>query len=236
MYSILSVICFLLIIFSGSRGAGVALIVSICAWGLFLVVNYRSNIRKGFQRVFIVISIFLAGGIVFFFDRIYQYYVSRFSYLFSDAPGGTAVEARYDLSNQAIALISNSPIWGWGIGSFGALTGENYPHNFSLEILSEMGIIGYVLLIIVIISVLSALLKIPRYVGRNDQVKSIRELEYIFVFLFISFVFFIVAVHFSGDLYDSRWLFFLWGMVIAVARIKKKILYDPDFHKGGAGN
>lgn len=62
---------------------------------------------------------------------------------------GESIDTRFELYDKAFNFFSLSPIIGNGIGSFGLLLTGNEssttPHNIVLEILSELGIIGFII-------------------------------------------------------------------------------------------
>ena len=58
---------------------------------------------------------------------------------------------RDELREQALAIFDKNPLFGSGLGGFYKITGENYPHNFFLEVLCECGIFGLLFLSLVYI-------------------------------------------------------------------------------------
>jgi hypothetical protein len=67
----------------------------------------------------------------------------------STISGAIDVSGRSELISRGFELFNTNPLWGIGFGhySFGGMY-EQYPHNFIVELLAEIGIIGISLMII----------------------------------------------------------------------------------------
>jgi len=201
-----------------------AVIVSAVALLLLLMFNYRSNINKTLLQILLSVAVFFLIILPFVYDRIYSIFIERLAYFFSDAAGGAAIKSRYSFSSVAFEMFNSSPLIGHGLGSFQISTGD-YPHNLSLEILAELGLVGYMPILVALIAAFFALFMFPRYSGipfgghANANARSTSAIEAGFIFLFLTYIFLVVEVHLSGDLFDSRWLFFLLGLAIAIFRL-----------------
>lgn len=81
--------------------------------------------------------------------------LSRVELLFSEDKGGS-VNTRVEHLYHAIEMISDKPIFGFGIGSFGmhnyGVDARAYPHNIILELWSEAGLIGLTLFLAFLLS------------------------------------------------------------------------------------
>jgi len=114
---------------------------------------------------------------------------------------------RYDsgragISDRALALGRESPLFGAGLNSFAVRTGFVHPHNVFLEIFAEGGAIGLGLFLFMLAAVIGTFWKQRAALDPS----SVAAFALIFV-----------ACQFSGDLYDSRGLF-LFPMLAITAR------------------
>ncbi|MDM1412156.1 O-antigen ligase family protein [Myroides odoratimimus] len=117
----------------------------------FLFLFFYFIIQKKLKTIFKVgLFAFLLIFLVFEFfpENVYvSRFESRFSMFLNSAPSESqAFNVRENLFSEAKNMISNKPILGYGLGSFGIYsTGKDirsYPHNFIYELFSELGIIG----------------------------------------------------------------------------------------------
>lgn len=96
---------------------------------------------------------------------------------------------------QSFTLIADNLLFGVGIGNWGKETGlevYEYPHNILLEVFSEFGILGFILLIIFIFRLINTTPSFCKYVAlfylMNSMVSgSIRDFRYVIVFALIAF-------------------------------------------------
>lgn len=128
-------------------------------------------------------------------DRYYAFFVE------GDI-GSTGVK-RLAMFDTAMDLFRSSPLWGIGAGGYTAVTGNPYPHNWFMELLSEGGLVAFVAGSILVILALAASIRL---------VKSASIASRLLVPLF---VFTLVAGQFSGDLFDNR-LVLVYGSVVSV--------------------
>lgn len=116
-----------------------------------------------------------------------------------------SVIARQEYILKSITFIMDNP-FGYGLSSFGMLaSGDDimaYPHNIFLEILVEIGLIGFLVLLLL-------LMRAKRYFSVNN----------IFSFLFImSFI----NAQFSGDLAANSYMFiYLFLSIITFTKYNK---------------
>ena len=92
---------------------------------------------------------------------------------------------------MAYAVLIRCCVGGGGLGSFRGLRYGVYPHNIFLEVLSEGGVAGVALLLLV-------LWRFERVYWQNKKPDGAAT---------AAFVLILVNTQFSGDLYDSRSLF-----------------------------
>lgn len=96
---------------------------------------------------------------------------------------------------EAIAIFKDSPLVGAGIGGYHSITGNAWPHNFFLELLSETGLIGTLALLAIILGVLTHKRIKLTYITQSDM------------FFFLVLVALFVRVMVSSDLPESIELF-----------------------------
>lgn len=108
-----------------------------------LACSYYMMIRRSQALILIV---FLAIPLIFFFDSLYEYLYGRFS-----GVGGESDQLRLREWESAIDIFIKNPIFGAGLGKefyIGSGWGEiesyrSYIHNSILYILATMGVIGF---------------------------------------------------------------------------------------------
>jgi len=186
-------------ILSGSRGG-------LAAAAIIAVIALPSTSRRLGKRVTITASLVLAVITA----GLYAAFGSRISNLVSERVVQLTFVERYSsgrdqITDAAVNLFTNNPTRGVGLDGYYGLVGRNagleYPHNLFLAAGAEGGVVGLTLLAGAVISALWSL-KGPRPI--NTQV----------LMLFFAGTFMLVCAMFSGDYYDSR---FIWFFYIAAA-------------------
>jgi|GEM_PF-1805322 len=174
-----------LLLLTQSRGAVFSLGCALIAYYVFV----------GKIRPFVIFRAVFAGSVlglvVWFTDlkvTLLGPIASRFTYY---GYGEGMLGARYDLFVGAFNMWRENWLLGKGIGTTSISIGF-YPHNVLLEILAEVGLVGLVALIVFIAASLST--------------KGIRRPFLNIPVLIIAIVVF-AGAQFSGDIYDSRFLF-----------------------------
>ena len=106
----------------------------------------------------------------------------------------------------ALAIFMSNPIVGVGLGGFHYVSGIIYPHNFFLELLSETGLIGTTLAMLLLFLPLSRCGQGLLHINASNQ------------FIFLILLGTAVRVMFSSDLTESIELF---SAVFAISVSKK---------------
>ncbi len=131
--------------------------------------------------------------------------LDRVSVLFQPGMGSSA-GIRMGYYIQSFDIWSVNPVWGNGIGSWPLMMGlgdsRNYPHNIILEILTELGLVGFFLFGGMIAYCLYAMGGVQGIL--ENPIKNIIVQLFLFAFL---------NTFFSGDLHDNRSLFFILGLM-----------------------
>ncbi len=117
---------------------------------LFIIIlNYLINNKKIiiFSYIKYSLLIFLAIGLYISFDLTFIDF-ERFN-VFKNYGSDESVIARFDFIQKCLVGFIEKPIFGNGIGTTGLLiSGQDivlYPHNLFVEVLSEFGLIGFLL-------------------------------------------------------------------------------------------
>jgi len=180
---------------TGSRTSMLALFLAII-WYL---------LRKGrIQKVYIRL-LFILVVLFFVIDKyipFYEYIIGRFSIVLSSRD--PASERRMILWERSIDAMAESPLLGKGTGA--EISG--YAHNIFLEIGSENGLIGLLILVAIILLLIKIINKI-----KNDKMYELVMGMFI-ICAFVSL--------FSFSYSFNRYLFFSIGFILAIYHLKGK--------------
>ena len=136
--------------------------------------------------------------------------------------------ARLVFWREALRLSGDSPVIGHGVGSWPVIVEHKalrgYPHNLFLEVLFELGITGFLLLLAIIGVALAGLTRRPRL--RSDPFRMFAGLAFVNVFL---------NAMVSGDLSDNRVVFLALGLMAASAACVGAGAESGPAALGGAG-
>ena len=199
----------LLSIAAGSRGPIFSLLFTIF---IFLLLNFQKILFR------LLVVLFLIGGILLVIDASFILDIGKADRLITR--DSTSKNVRMKFANRSLELIALYPM-GVGIGNWQEycnktqpyhLLRHEYPHNLILEVFAELGILGGVILLILIVKALYfTFFRMLKYSHQN----SIYELFfYLQVFLLINSMF-------SGSLNDSR----LFLIVIAISLIPEPLVH-----------
>ena len=149
-YRSIAFVCFIVLLYtsiiSGTRGAVLALAAGMITFFLF------ASHRQKLIAVMIGVLAAVVGGACFIMMGLGAETTLRVFEL--DSYGSARDASSLDRLigyEQAWHLITNSPLFGSGLGSFAYYAGYDYPHNVFLEIWSQSGAIGIFLFIFVAI-------------------------------------------------------------------------------------
>ncbi|WP_099361191.1 O-antigen ligase family protein [Fredinandcohnia onubensis] len=148
------------IILTFSRGAYIAIFIT------FLLMFIFGDKRKGkFKNLLVISLIFIGiGYVINLFGVNYMDFIgSRFSNISNDGGSG-----RITLWTNAIETFKNNPIMGIGLNGTLDYNTINYGssvyiHNTMLEVLSESGLMGFIVFILLWISILIFCIRIFKY-------------------------------------------------------------------------
>lgn len=175
---------FLMIIWSGSKGPLIAILV-------LMILNLKFFIPLGSNKklkYFIALScffifLFLLKDYVRSLNGLYDIIVSPKEYIENQGKGSVGI--RLDLYKQAFFLFIEKPFFGHGFGSWANISNTKfkYPHNIVLELMAETGFIGLLFFILII------------FLGRGNNL----QLNAISLFG-------VIALLFSGDFSYFRYV------------------------------
>jgi len=199
---------FILSIAAGSRGPVLSFLLTVF---IFFILNFQNIFLK-----FIFIS-FILLNFLFVFDGLNIKEIGKTERLITK--DNTSKNARLTFAVRSLELLSIYPM-GVGIGNWQEYSNQtkpyhllkhDYPHNLILEIFVELGFLGGIILLILLLkSLYFTFFRMFKY-HKEDSIYSL--LFYLQLFLlFNSF--------FSGDLNDSRLLF----VIISISLISKPLL------------
>lgn len=210
---VLMTILLIILLASGSKGPLIALLISIIAIDVFYSnksVTLKYLLKTYFKSILVITSgiVFIRFVVLNFFDL--EYIISRFSILDAESQYGEL--SRMNLISRAVDYFFENPLLGKGIGAFGVLTHgydyRRYPHNIFIEALTELGLVGFLLILFSISIVFISFIKrvrLKKYT--EDHNLTFRVLGALFIFYFIN-------ANVSGDLtYSNMKLFFFMGLL-----------------------
>lgn len=198
---VLSTIFFLLaavvMILTDSRTGFVCILFSILFIWLF---NYRST-----KSIFKILFFFLGIFLLFLFITYYEFIESIIF-----VQGGVGGEDRLPIWRDCINTCVNNLFMGGGWANAPALSRTNIPpHNYLLQILVEVGIIG----------LFSLLLFLNKIFPRYGILKTNQMYEYSFLFIIL----FIISSVGPSSLHGCYYLWFYFGIFLA---IKQKLVVN----------
>lgn len=187
-----------LVLVSGARQAllGVILIIA-----LRMVVFRVKNIgRVNLGRIFLMlIGLFVIGVIAL--TIVQNLSIDTLNKTLEDGDTGRMFHYL-----SAISVFLDHPLFGSGIGGFHAITDQAWPHNFVLELLCEVGIIG---------TIIAGMLLVLPVVRKKQGILHVTTSN-LFYFLILTAIF--VRIMVSGDLRESIEVF---SAIFAITAIKR---------------
>lgn len=218
-----------IILFTGSRTGYVAFL------GMLFVILLKSK-----NKLKILLILFIVGLIAI--PNIPQEYQERFDSIFSGQDKeGASTTKRIEILKDATEVFLKYP-YGIGVGAFPSIRSDLYgrtqdTHNLYLEVLTNLGIQGFIVFILLIYKMLKLLVMIKNSfneklvelkeisLDNNKKSPQILELKILIatadsVILFI-FVRLLLGL-FGMDLYEIYWWFAI-GITVSLYNIKKSI-------------
>ena len=213
VYVLLLLFFFVLALAAGSRGPVLALVLT---FSVYFFLNFQRVIIRLFVGGFLISTIFLLVGHGFSINDFgkAERLVTKDS---------TSKNVRLKFAKRSLELVIAYP-FGVGIGNWQDycnktkpfhLLKHQYPHNLVLEVFAELGLIGGVLLLLLILK--SLYLTYFRMTNISNSYEIYSLLFYLQIFLFVNSCF-------SGNLNDARFLF----VVIAISLIQEPLIKENN--------
>lgn len=193
---------------SGSRGPLLSVIVALLF--VFISVFDINNgfvMFKNYWNKILLVSILVIGlSLGLYSNGLLDTTTERLALLLNIYDMGDSASTRISLYNDAISLWIDNPVWGVGIGGFPILAGYSdervYPHNLVLEVLVEMGLIGFILLFVFFQFCVTTF----NNVYKSTKTPTLLVLQTIFIVSLLNAMV-------SGDINDNRLLFSCTGLL-----------------------
>lgn len=193
------------LLISGGRMPLLSLIIVFTFYFAFSLISITKNIyiRKGIKKLALLIlflsPLIIILGKIGMFDVV----LIRLSELFKSIDSDTSALGRLNRYMVALDMWGKKPLIGNGIGSFSLFYNgvdmRDYPHNIFLEILSELGIVGFVVFFLLIINSL--------YNGWILFKKKFKAIDSLQMTLILAFLYLFINANVSGDINDNRLMF-----------------------------
>jgi O-antigen ligase len=194
----------------GSRGPFVAMFISAL---LIVAVNFRlgRNIRQiTAQLVGLIAVICILIGTTFFFASTGMELPRTLQRLQEAREQGFEGSTRFEGYDTTWRMLEEAPVFGRGIGSWPVLTGRGdiraYPHNIFLEVFFELGLIGLLLFVGLLLYAWSLIP--PVRVLRREPWMMLAVAQLLSAFL---------NANISGDLNDNKLFWAFLGLVVVCA-------------------
>jgi len=227
---------------TGSKGALVTLIVVFALQVIFTRYMYMKN--KDVIKY--ILMIMIASIILWFFrfiitEKLTELFprIGRTMSILSmeEMQNATSNIARLNIIKTSLSMFQNNPVFGWGPGGYFLVSNRFgiehvYPHNIFLEILSEYGILCFIFYVSMMIFLVCDIYFTLNNIKKNKRCKKDNQLFFTLILLFSGYF---SASMFSGNIIDSRSVFFFIMLVDIVIGLKYKpdkyIAYEKDDFK-----
>lgn len=197
LFVILAIIFLLIVHISAlSKGPILSLYLTV---GIFLFLMNERGDRSRFVRNSVVMAASGVSlvGLIFLLGMAERYFLSPFTEV---SYGSYGLRIEHYLNSFWAFL--ESPLVGIGLGNYAYFgKGFDYPHNIFLEILSELGIVGLLIFLMIIVPFMKAVISYRRF-GFPEPASL-----YTKTFLLLA-VFMLLNQQVSGDMMDARFLWF----------------------------
>lgn len=192
------------LIAAGSRGPVVAFVM-----GLIVLLGLVAASGRARRRLLLVGAGMLGAAIVVPL-ALPSSSIGRAVSTLLGSGGGLSSNGRSELWAQAYGAFAAHPLLGIGTGGFASLDPTLlYPHNLLLEMSVELGLVGTLLIVSVIVGFAARLFRVWRSTGGRDKVEA-AALIALFVMIFVNALF-------SGAIQDNAELWIWGGMGVGMS-------------------
>ncbi|TYR72626.1 O-antigen ligase family protein [Rossellomorea vietnamensis] len=196
------------LVFTGSKGPILSLIVAVSIVNistLSLKIKKTVLLKKYFSFALLFLGFIVLLRYVVFKLFSFDYLASRF--IISNSESSYGEYSRSHLFEKALEFSYQSPFFGNGLGAFGYLYRgfdvRDYPHNMLLEVLSELGLVG---LILITVPIVLTFIKFYKF-SRNQNCLYLK-------LSMVLFIYYLLNSLVSGDLGFSNLKLFLFMGII----------------------
>ena len=190
---------------TGSRGPLLALVAG-------LVVLFTLVLRQGRSARYVAVFACALVVSVTIVPRVLSApgAIDRALAIFTDTGSGLSANGRNVLFTQATDLIRQHPLLGVGTGGFAAFEPvEKYPHDIVLEVGSELGVVGLILLLAVVVSGFASL--VGAWKTRDERLRG--QVSLVAALLVMA----LVNAGFSGDVTANSRIWLFVGLATGIA-------------------
>jgi O-antigen ligase len=181
---------------AGSRGPVVAFLM-----GLFTLIVLTAASGRA-RRQLLLVAVVLVGAAVVVPIVVPGSAIGRSLSTIVGSASGLSSNGRSQLWAEAYSAFARHPLVGLGTGGFAAVDPQQYPHNLVLEMAAELGVLGGLAVLTMLISMLRRLSAVWRRAGAADRMTAT-----LLVSLLVSAI---VNALFSGAIQDNAEIW-LWG-------------------------
>lgn len=222
IFSILIIIQMIVaLLISGGRMPVLSLIIVLIIYFLFSFISRSKSIYiiKGVKKL--VLLVLLIAPLIIILGKIgmFDVVLIRLSELFKSIDSDTSALGRLNRYMVALDMWGKKPLIGNGIGSFSLFYNgvdmRDYPHNIFLEILSELGIVGFVAFFLLIINSLY-----NGWILFKNKFKAIDSLQ---MTLILAFLYLFINANVSGDINDNRLMFTFISLLSISPFMERKV-------------
>lgn len=222
------------IIFTGSRTGYLGVICAI----LFLIISSKNKLKA-------ILIIGMAGVVII--SSIQEGYIDRFLSIYTGEEGGqkedTSRGKRIEILKDALAISLDNPL-GVGVGAFPAVRKQRYgrfqdTHNLYLEVLTNLGIQGFLIFLCLIYALVNNLVKLNKDLSRQiahlselqsfssseknnylvtDHIQDLRLIRAVSSAVLMFTILRLVVGLFGSDLYEIYWWFSI-GLTVSLINI-----------------
>jgi len=195
----------LVFLLAQTRAAIISLVLSLSFLGLSIFLFKENKVNKMIPHLVVILL-----ALVIFLPQVFQHYQLESRFQPGTAGGSVTLQERKQMYSDGFNIFRNNVIFGTGFAGYRYFTGSDYPHNIFIEVLSELGLAGlFVFLMILIL-----------FFKNNFRLLSTNKLcDPLLLILFIIPVYLLIESQFSFSLDNQKWLFMFFGLNLNALQI-----------------
>ncbi|MBS4538831.1 O-antigen ligase family protein [Clostridium sp. D2Q-11] len=199
------------LLISGGKMPVLSIVVVLFLYFIFSSTSNRISIylRNGMKKVIVLTIILVPIIIVLGRLGMFDVVISRLSELILSIGKDTSALGRIDRYITALKMWGDKPLIGNGVGSFpifySGFDVRDYPHNIFLEILCELGILGF--------GIFTWWIGTSFYKGWVIFKNKFKGIDHLQMGLILVFLYLLINANVSGSLNDNRLMFTFIGLL-----------------------